>query len=121
MSAIFLTLVYGLYASIILVVGLSFESLEAWSHWSMLILLFYLVLDILTDRIHILIAAKIMIWFGTGALSIVSILCLLAWIKLGSLLWAIGVIGSMFLSIILVIIQIYAGKDREDKETYFRN
>ena len=120
-STVFLILVYALYASVILVVGASIGSLETWSYWSMVILGFYLVLDILTDRLQVLIAAKIMIWFGTGALSIVSVLSLLAWMKMGSLLWAIGVIGTMFLSVMLVLVQIHAGRDREGKATYFNN
>jgi len=118
-SVVFLALVYVLYASIILVVGLSIESLEAWSHWSMLILMFYLALDILTDRIKLLIAAKIMIWFGTGALSIFSILSLLAWMTFDSILWAIGVIVSMLLSITIVLVQMYAGKVTADN-AYFK-
>ena len=121
MSLVFLSLVYALYASLILVIGLSIESLATWSYWSILILAFYLVLDIIADRKELLIAAKIMIWFGTGALSIVSILSLLAWMTLGSPLWAIGVMGSMLLSVMLVLVQVYAGKDRAGKDTYFKN
>ena len=118
-SIIFLTLVYSLYASIILILGISFESIETWSYWSISILMFYLVLDIVTDRMRLLIAAKIMIWFGTGALSIFSVLSLLAWMKLGSAIWLIGVVVSMLLALMLLLAQVYAGKDRLGSDAYF--